>query len=966
MDTYGYFKILMRSACCIFLLLISYPPSAQIITTVAGNGTYGYSGDGGPAIVAQLGDMYYCYPAFDSYGNMYISQNNDNTIRKIDVSGIITTIAGTKGVIGYTGDGGPAVNSLLYHPTSIAVDNNNNIYFADRNGDVLRKIDPSGIITTVSGQYTVTCGVGDGGPLAQAQFEAISGITFDKSNNLYIADYGCNTIRKVNTSGIITTIAGNGTLGYSGDGGTATQAQLAYPCTVAVDNAGNVYIPDSQNHRIRKVSTTGIITTIAGTGVQGYSGDGGPAIDAEIAFPGSVVIDNAGNLYFGGYNDVIRKIDVSGTITTYAGNGSYGYSGDGGPAILASLSETEGRISIYNNDIFFANYQEGNVIRKISNCLTASISQQPQNITLCNPGNAIFSIKATNLTGYQWQLNNGTEWTNLSNNSIYSGTITNKLAVTGATTGMNNFQYRCILSNGCGSIFSTVASLLINTAVNPSIAVTTPSESICEGASVVFVATVQNEGSSPSYKWKKNGSNVGTNSNSYSDNALINGDIISCTLTSDTTCSISNTAASNSIVVTVSKPVIPTVAVSASANNICSGTPVKFSSTVTNGGTTPFLQWQKNGINTGTNSHDYIDSAFKDGDIITCRLASDYFCASADTIVSNSIIMKIRPLVDPSVAITASKSSICPGNSVTFNGTTDNGGTSLVYQWTKNGISVGLNNNSYTDASLSDGDVVNCSVTSDAACLASATAVSNPIRIAVFQNPIVVLDKTSTLCSGSSRQLDAGNFDSYLWNNGTMERTLLVSNAGTYSVIVTDKNGCKGSDTTVINQVFTLPQNFIPKDTSICSYGTITLKASDGFKNYLWSNNSNASFITVNQAGVYSLQVTDYNLCTATETVTVSLKQCMSGFYIPNAFTPNNDGKNDLFKPLVFGNVKAYSFTVYNRFGQKIFQTNNVNMGWDGTLNGIAQQADVFVWTCTYQLEGSGVENKKGTVMLIR
>jgi hypothetical protein len=132
-----------------------------------------------------------------------------------------------------------------------------------------------------------------------------------------------------------------------------------------------------------------------------------------------------------------------------------------------------------------------------------------------------------------------------------------------------------------------------------------------------------------------------------------------------------------------------------------------------------------------------------------------------------------------------------PGNAVTFNATPVNGGASPVYQWTKNGVSVGFNNSSYTDASLSDGDIVNCTVTSDAACVISSSAVSNSIRIAVFQNPIVTLDKTPALCSGASRQLDAGNFDSYLWNNGTTGRTLLVSNTGTYYVVVTDKMDAK-------------------------------------------------------------------------------------------------------------------------------------------------------------------------------
>lgn len=956
----------MRSACCMFLLFISYWSSAQTITTVAGDGTYGYSGDGGPAINAQLGDMYYCYPAFDSYGNMYIAQDNDNTIRKIDGAGIITTIAGTKGVIGYSGDGGPAINALLYHPSSIAVDNNNNIYFADRNGDIIRKIDPSGIITTVTGQYAVTCGVGDGGPLAQAQFEAISGITFDKFNNLYIADYGCNTIRKVNAAGIITTIAGNGTWGYSGDGGLATQSQLAYPCKVAVDDAGNVYIPDSENHRIRKVSTTGIITTIAGTGVQGYSGDGGPATSAQIAFPGSVVIDNAGNLYFGDYNHVIRKIDATGTITTYGGNGSFGYSGDGGAAVSASLMLTEGRVSIYNNDLFFVNYPEGNVIRKISNCLTASISGQPQDISLCSSGNATFSLNAANATRYQWQLHGDTGWTNITDNTLYSGTTTAKLALTGATAGMNSLQYRCIVSNACGSIFSAVASLLINTPANPSITVTTTSKSICEGAPVAFTAAVQNEGSSPSFQWKKNGANVGTNSNSYIDNSLVNGDIITCTLISDATCSIGNTATSNAIMVTVATPVTPTVAVSVSANNICSGTPVTFTTSIANGGSSPDYTWFKNNINLLVSSPVYTDSTLSNGDVITCSIKSDLGCVTAATATSSAIKMAVIPLLTPSVHITSSTNSICANTAVTFTASAENGGTSPVYEWEKNGIPTGSNSNIYSNHQLANGDVITCSLTSSINCTLTPEVTSNSIILIVHRDPVVLLDKANTLCEGSSRQLDAGAFSSYLWNNGSTSRTIAINNIGLYVVMVTDVNGCTGTDSTNVTALLPSPKRFLPADTSICSYGDLLLTPNAVFQSYLWNTGSDNSSITITQPGQYWLQVETRGGCTGVDTVNVLRKNCLEGFFMPNAFTPNHDGKNDVIKPILLGNVKQYRFWIYNRWGELIFQTTNLSTGWNGVFKGIDQGGGVFVWVCTYQFEGEPLQNKKGTFVLIR
>jgi gliding motility-associated-like protein len=414
-------------------------------------------------------------------------------------------------------------------------------------------------------------------------------------------------------------------------------------------------------------------------------------------------------------------------------------------------------------------------------------------------------------------------------------------------------------------------------------------------------------------------------------------------------------------------PIItPSIQISTSLNTVCSGTPVSFSAEDVNGGTSPSYQWQKNGINAGDNSPNYMDNALQDGDVVTCRLISNLGCRSTDTISSNNIIMNITPLASPSVLITASQTSICPETTVSFNAIPVNAGVSPVYQWKKNGVTVGSNINSYTDVFLSDGDIINCTVTSNAACLATPSATSNALAISVFKSPVVALDTSGRLCSGTSRKLDAGSFTSYLWSDGSTGRTLLVSNTGIYHVTVTDNNGCKGSDSTVITDILPGPKGFIPRDTSICSYGTLTLNAAAGFKNYLWSNNSAATSITVNQPGTYSLQVTDYNSCTAKETVTVALKQCMQGFYIPNAFTPNNDSRNDVFKPLLFGDVISYRFIIYNRFGQKVFETTNVAKGWDGTLKISPQDSDVFVWICNYQLAGSSPEIKKGSVMLMK
>lgn len=240
------------------------------------------------------------------------------------------------------------------------------------------------------------------------------------------------------------------------------------------------------------------------------------------------------------------------------------------------------------------------------------------------------------------------------------------------------------------------------------------------------------------------------------------------------------------------------------------------------------------------------------------------------------------------------------------------------------------------------------------------------VLVNILSNPVVTLDHNNTLCAGGSRLLDAGNFASYLWNDGSRGKTLQVDKQGTYIVSVTDKNGCRGNDTCVITRIVPLPSGFLPKDTSICSYGTLVLQASQGFADYLWSNNSTTSSVTIDKPGSYWLQVTDNNNCVGKEFVTVSIKDCMAGFYMPNAFTPNTDGRNDVFKPMIFGNVVYYSFVVYNGWGQKVFECKDLTKGWDGTFHGTNCPSDIFVWTCSYQFAGGNVENKKGTVMLIR
>jgi hypothetical protein len=307
-----------------------------IITTVAGNGTSGYSGDGGPATHAQFNGPNGV--AVDGAANLYIADSGNNVIRMVASNGTITTVAGN-GIAGYSGDGGPAISAELDGPAKVAVDGIGNLYIADFTNKVIREVVPSHGITTMAGNGGCSS-QGDGGPATSASLCFPLGVAVDTEGNLYVADAVNERVRKVATNGTITTVAGTGTAGYSGDTGLATEAQLAYPTGLAVDTLGDLYIADTGNHVIRKVTRAGIITTVAGNGTRGYSGDGRPATTAQLNSPEDTAVDGVGNLYIADSgNYVIREVTVDGTIATIAGNGTYGYSGDGGPATSAQLRD---------------------------------------------------------------------------------------------------------------------------------------------------------------------------------------------------------------------------------------------------------------------------------------------------------------------------------------------------------------------------------------------------------------------------------------------------------------------------------------------------------------------------------------------------------------------------------------------------------------------------------------------------
>lgn len=389
MATIKKYKAIIVHIAILYLILPFFFPTfiiAQNITTIAGTGVAGYNGDGIAATTAQLN-----LPnglAFDAAGNIYIGELLSQRIRKIDVStGLISTIAGT-GTGGYNGDGILAVNAQIYNPTALAFDGNGDLFFSDRFNHRIRKITMStGIISTVAGTGTLGYN-GDGILATTAQINYPNNVSFDANGDLFIADWQNNRVRKVDMStGIITTIAGTGTGGYNGDGIAATTAQLSGPAAIIFDNAGNTFISDYGGGRIRKITkSTGLISTIAGTGTWGYNGDGIAATSAQLNACWSIRFDAAENMYLGdALNNRVRKITKNtGLISTIAGTGTAGYNGDGIPAVTAQIYNSYNNyFDILNCNLYIADHVNHR-IRKVTGGFSGCPSPvAPGNLVSC-------------------------------------------------------------------------------------------------------------------------------------------------------------------------------------------------------------------------------------------------------------------------------------------------------------------------------------------------------------------------------------------------------------------------------------------------------------------------------------------------------------------------------------------------------------------------------------------------------
>lgn len=596
--------------CVVILLLARTVAYGQIslplpgnIDTVAGYGPAGYAGDNGLATAADLNGPHNV--AIDAAGNIYIADMWNNCIRKVTAStGIITTVAGN-GTAGYSGDGGAATSAELYHPSGVALDTAGNIYIADFANNRIRKVTVSrNDISTVAGNGTAGYN-GDGGSAISAVLNTPYSVAVDASGNIYISDTNNYRVRKVTAStGVISTVAGTGTGGYSGNGGAATSAKISQPMGLALDAASNVYFADWGNAVIREVTaTTGNISTVAGSGSNGFSGDGGPATAAKLYYPYGVAVDMAGNIYIADdVNNRVRKVTAStGNISTVAGNGAAGYSGDGGAAISAALEYPYGVALDTANNIYIAD--EGNnrirAVAQIKATPSISVSCSPNPITYGSQTTTCTATLSGGATGtVTWTINGGA-WTSTS----LSGGATSA----GGLSGWNVGTYTIGVAYGGDSNNNPVNSstTLTISKATPTVSVfCSPNPITYGGANSICTISASDSGTvsgtvSLTYNgiaWTTLSLSSGSATATWSSTSGIGTYTIGATYNGDS----NNTTDTGSGTVTVNKT-SPTVSLSSSVNPLIYGGLSVFTATI-NGGQSPSgtVTFQVNGQTFGT------------------------------------------------------------------------------------------------------------------------------------------------------------------------------------------------------------------------------------------------------------------------------------------------------------------------------------------------------------------------------
>ena len=609
--------------------------------------------------------------------------------------------------------------------------------------------------------------------------------------------------------------------------------------------------------------------------------------------PTPVCAGTTGNVYTteSGYSNYVWLVSVGGTITAGGGTGN------------RTVTVTWNTAGPQTVSVDYTNGSGCNAITPT--VLNVTVNPRPVP-TITGPASActgsIGNVYTTEsgMSNYTWVVSAG------GTKTAGGGINNNSVTVTWTTAGAQTVRVSYTNSFGCTTATPTIYNVTVSNFLPVSISIAASTNPVCAGTAVTYTATPTNGGSAPSYQWKINGVNQGTNCPTYTYTPA-NGDIITCVLNSNLSCATGNPATSNTITMTVN-PLLPvSVSITASANPVCTGTSVTYTAVPTNGGSTPSYQWKVNGVNQGTNSSTYTFTPIN-GQTIACVLTSNATCATGNPATSNIITMTVNPMLPVSVSIAASANPVCEGTAVTFTATPTNGGSAPSYQWKVNGVNQGTNSPIYTFTPI-NGQTITCVLTSNLTCVTGNPAMSNTITMTVNPLPVPTISGPSPICVNTSGTVytTQASMTNYIWSvsgggtitagggttNNTVTVTWTTAGAQTVSVNYTNSNGCTVATPTIFNlTVNPLPVPTITGPTPVCLNSTENVYSTEaGMTNYLWSvsvggiitagggTSNNTVTVTWNTVGAQTVSVkyTNSNGCTAASPVVFNV-----------TVTPNN------------------------------------------------------------------------------
>ncbi|HEX7905243.1 MAG TPA: FG-GAP-like repeat-containing protein [Chitinophagaceae bacterium] len=610
-------------------------------------------------------------------------------------------------------------------------------------------------------------------------------------------------------------------------------------------------------------------------------------------------------------------------------------------------------------------------------------------VPFCANGNASFTSNISG-TSYQWQLNSGSGFANISNNANYSGATAATLQLTNIPAGWIGYEYRCVVN---GINFSNIFKLIPSSATTPSVSISSSTTTACSGTNVSFTAVPVHGGTNPSYQWQVNGVNTGTNSSVFNSSILPDGAQVKVIMTSNATCVTTTTATSNTLSVVITPSITPSVNISGTATTICAGESVTFTATPTNGGVAPSYQWQVNGANAGTNSNTFTSTTLTNGAQLKVIMTSNATCVTATTATSNTVTMTVNPIATPAVSIIASSTAICPGNPVTFTAAPTNGGPNPSYQWQVNGINAGTNSNVFTTSSLTGAEQVQVIMTSNANCISTPTATSNTLVLSVSPTltpSVTISTPATTVCAGTpvtftATPVNGGTTPTYQWqvngvNAGTNSNTFITSTLATGSevkVIMTSSLSCASPAsatstgiTITVNPLVTPSVTITTGNTTVCAGSSVTFTAipANGGTNpsYEWQVNgviagtnsntftspaltngaqvkviltSNATCVTATTATSNTITLTVNPVLTATVNITASATQSCPGYPVTFTATPVNGGSNPSYQWQVNGVNVGTNSNVYigpiitNGSAARVIMTSNATCVATASVN---------------------------------